>query len=120
MTAPAEVRSETKIISPAGGGKVDRGMAWPVVTIVAIVTLVTGGLIAFDKDATTLLVLVSAVVVPVLAAFGISELRTLKSNTNGMSTRMQNTNDQLVALLAKQLNRSDTTRPGDEPLGEEE
>lgn len=78
-------------------------MAWPVVVIVGIVTVVTGGLIAFDKDATTLLVLVSAVVVPVLAAFGISELRTLKSNTNGNVSRLQDANDQLIQLLAQQL-----------------
>jgi hypothetical protein len=90
-------------------------MAWPVVAVVSIVTVVTGTLIFFDKDATTLLVLVSAVVVPVLAAFGISELRTLKSNTNGMSTRTQDTNDKLVDLLSQQLNRSDTARPPDPP-----
>lgn len=86
----------------------DKSMAWPVVSIVGMVTLVTGGLIAFDKDVTTLLVLVSVVVVPVLAAFGISELRTLKGNTNGNVTRLQDANDQLVQLLARQL---DTKMP---------
>lgn len=94
----------------------DKGMAWPVVTIVGIVTLVTGGLIAFDKDATTLLVLVSAVVVPVLAAFGISELRTLKSNTNGNVSRLQDANDQLIQLLAKQLDpKADPTANPETP-----
>lgn len=93
----------------------DKSMAWPVVTVVAIVTLVTGGLIAFDKDATTLLVLVSAVVVPVLAAFGISELRTLKSNTNGNVSRLQDANQQLVELLAKQLTAPKVDPPTDPP-----
>lgn len=93
----------------------NRDLAWPVVVIVAVVVFVVGGLIALDKPVEALLALVVAVVVPVLSALTIGELRAVKNNTNGMSTRMQDANDRLVTLLADELKQR---RPGADPSRE--
>lgn len=96
MTMSMEVRSTPKIISPAGGGKVDKSTAWPIALIVSVVIMVVGGLILADKDISQIMLLISAIVIPVLTAWGVHEVRALKANTNGNYTRMQDTNDKLV------------------------
>lgn len=96
MTVQMEVRSPTYTASPAGGGKVNRSTAWPIAFIVSVVIVVVGGLILADKDISAIMLLISAIVVPVLAAWGVNEVRALKANTNGNYTRMQDTNDKLV------------------------
>lgn len=83
----------------------NRDLAWPVVAIVIAVLAVVGVLIALDKPVETLVALIAAVVVPVLSALTIGELRAVKQNTNGMSTRMQDTNDRLIGLLGDQLHQ---------------
>lgn len=96
MTVQLEVRSPTNTVTPARGGKVDKSTAWPIAFIVSVVILVVGGLILADKDISQVMLLISAIVIPVLTAWGVHEVRALKSNTNGNYTRMQDTNDKLV------------------------
>jgi protein-S-isoprenylcysteine O-methyltransferase Ste14 len=96
MSVQMEVRSPTNTTSPARGGKVDKSTAWPIAFIVSVVILVVGGLILADKDISNIMLLISAIVIPVLTAWGVHEVRALKANTNGNYTRMQNTNDKLV------------------------
>lgn len=96
MTMSLDVRSPTNTVSPARGGKVDKSTAWPIALIVSVVILVVGGLILADKDISSVMLLVSAIVIPILTAWGVHEVRALKANTNGNYTRMQDTNDKLI------------------------
>lgn len=111
MTMSMEVRSTPKITSPARGGKVDKSTAWPIAFIVSVVILVVGGLILADKDISNIMLLISAIVIPVLTAWGVHEVRALKSNTNGNYSRLQDANEKLMAHIMGET----YTKPEDKP-----
>ena len=67
-------------------GKIEdmKSMGWPMATVVAAAVLVMGALALFDKDIDRAL----NAIIFLLMALGYAELREIKSNTNGVNTKL--------------------------------
>lgn len=81
----------------------DKTLIWAGVTIVGIVTAAVTVLAALGKDTTALLAVISAVVVPLLAALGYSKLEGMRQSIDAVQRQTNGTQSRHLDMIERQL-----------------
>lgn len=95
----------------------DKTLIWAGVTIVGIVTAAVTVLAALGKDTTALLAVISAVVVPLLAALGYSKLEGMRQSIDAVQRQTNGTQSRHLDMIERQLPPSITPDNNDPRTG---
>jgi hypothetical protein len=92
---------------------VDRTLVWAGVALVAIITGAATFLAAIKADTSVILTVVSVIVVPMLGAFGYSEIKALRQSTDHVRQQTNGNTTQMLDMLREVLNQQ--KKPPDNP-----
>jgi hypothetical protein len=86
-----------KKVHDPGKIKVVKSMSWPLAIMVSVAMLVIGTTALLNKDVAA----VTGSILTLLIAFGVAELREIKTNTNGSNEKLMSQNQALMTELTE-------------------